>query len=87
MGTGGRLRLGMRMQDFFRSVEGREECWSVVVAPLTTGTPAKIRQFDDGFTVWAHDSSNMRPKLTALPSVRRSDERWDHIAPYGEVLS
>ena len=46
--------LALRKEDVYCSVKKKATMLSVVVAPLTRGTPAKNKQFDDGYTVGAH---------------------------------
>jgi integrase len=58
--------VGLRSQDFFKSGRGCSLKWSVVVAPLTRGVPAKNKQFDDGFVVGAYDRHHIKDFICAL---------------------
>ena len=60
--------LALRTQDFFKSGRGRTLKWSVVVAPLSRGVPAKNRQFDDGFVAGAYDRHHVAELISALVS-------------------
>ena len=67
--------LALQTQDFFASGSPRDRHWSVVIAPLCRGTPAKNKQFDDGCTIGAYDRKPLRRLTSALVVRGRKNSR------------